>query len=112
MNHRLFITLVCGLGAMAASAQTESGDSLSSRELEEVVVEGRTQRVIDHGVEYTPAKKLKRAAVDATRLLELGVDIQTVSALLGHGSARTTLDFYGHSLPDQRRQAVALLAAC
>lgn len=48
----------------------------------------------------------------ATRLLELGVDIQTVSALLGHGSARTTLDFYGHSLPDQRRQAVALLAAC
>ena len=48
----------------------------------------------------------------ATRLLELGVDIQTVSALLGHGSARTTLDFYGHSLPDQRRHAVALLAAC
>ena len=48
----------------------------------------------------------------ATRLLELGVDIQTVSALLGHSSARTTLDFYGHSLPDQRRQAVALLAAC
>lgn len=48
----------------------------------------------------------------ATRLLELGVDIQTVSALLGHGSARTTLDFYGHSLPDQRRQAVALLAVC
>lgn len=47
----------------------------------------------------------------ATRLLELGVDIQTVSALLGHSSARTTLDFYGHSLPDQRRQAVALLAA-
>lgn len=71
MNHRLFITLVCGLGAMAASAQTESGDSLSSRELEEVVVEGRTQRVIDHGVEYTPAKKMKRAAADATRLLEL-----------------------------------------
>lgn len=48
----------------------------------------------------------------ATRLLELGVDIQTVSALLGHSSARTTLDFYGHSLPDQRRQAVALLMAC
>ena len=29
----------------------------------------------------------------ATRLLELGVDSKTVSALLGHGSARTTLDF-------------------
>lgn len=48
----------------------------------------------------------------ATRLLELGVDIQTVSALLGHSSARTTLDFYGHSLPERRRQAIALLATC
>lgn len=47
----------------------------------------------------------------ATRLLELGIDIQTVSMLLGHSSARTTLDFYGHSMPDQRRRAVALLAA-
>lgn len=48
----------------------------------------------------------------ATRLLELGVDIKTVSALLGHGSARTTLDFYAHSLIEQQRSAVALLATC
>lgn len=45
----------------------------------------------------------------ATRLLEMGVDVLTVSALLGHGSAKTTLDFYGHSLFDQRRRAVELL---
>ena len=45
----------------------------------------------------------------ATRLLEMGVDVLTVSALLGHGSAKTTLDFYGHSLFDQRRRAVDLL---
>ena len=48
----------------------------------------------------------------ATRLLELGVDIKTVSALLGHSSARTTLDFYVHSLSEQQRAAVALLATC
>lgn len=48
----------------------------------------------------------------ATRLLELGVDIKTVSTLLGHSSARTTLDFYAHSLNEQQRAAVALLAAC
>lgn len=48
----------------------------------------------------------------ATRLMELGVDIQTVSALLGHQSARTTLDFYGHSLPEQLAHAAFLLAAC
>ena len=48
----------------------------------------------------------------ATRLLELGVDIKTVSALLGHSSVRTTLDFYAHSLIDQQRSAMALLATC
>ena len=48
----------------------------------------------------------------ATRLLELGVDVKTVSALLGHSSARTTLDFYVHSLSEQQHAAVALLSAC
>ena len=48
----------------------------------------------------------------ATRLLELGVDIQTVSVLLGHKSAKTTLDFYGHSLSEQQAQAAFLLASC
>ena len=48
----------------------------------------------------------------ATRLLELGVDIKTVSVLLGHGSVKTTLDFYAHSLIDQQRAAMNLLATC
>lgn len=47
----------------------------------------------------------------ATRLMELGVDILTVSALLGHGSAKTTLDFYGHSLFDQQRRAIDSLVS-
>ena len=46
----------------------------------------------------------------ATRLLEMGVDIKTVSQLLGHSSAKTTLDCYAHSLLDQQRSAVAKLA--
>jgi Site-specific recombinase XerD len=48
----------------------------------------------------------------ATRLLELGVDIKTVSVLLGHGSAKITLDCYAHSLTDQQFAAMRLLAAC
>lgn len=47
----------------------------------------------------------------ATRLIELGVDMKTVSVLLGHSSVKTTLDFYVHSLLDQQRQAVDKLAA-
>lgn len=45
----------------------------------------------------------------ATQLLELGVDIKTVSVLLGHGSAKTTLDFYAHSQIEWQRKAVNLL---
>ena len=48
----------------------------------------------------------------ATRLLELGVDIQTISALLGHQSAKTTLDFYGHSLSERQSHAASLLSTC
>lgn len=47
----------------------------------------------------------------ATRLLELGVDVKTVSVLLGHSSAKTTLDYYAHSLIEQQRTAMNLLAA-
>lgn len=47
----------------------------------------------------------------ATRLLELGVDVKTVSALLGHASAKTTLDYYAHSLPEQQRWAIDRLAS-
>lgn len=47
----------------------------------------------------------------ATRLLELGVDVKTVSVLLGHSSVKTTLDIYAHSLFEQQRGAIDLLDA-
>ena len=45
----------------------------------------------------------------ATRLLEIGVDVKTVSVLLGHGSTKTTLDCYAHSLLEQRFAAMRKL---
>lgn len=47
----------------------------------------------------------------ATELLGLGVDIKTVSTLLGHSSAKTTLDFYAHCMLENQRNAVERLAA-
>lgn len=48
----------------------------------------------------------------ATRLVEMGGDIKTISTLLGHGSTQTTLDYYAHSLSHLQRAAVDLLAVC
>lgn len=42
----------------------------------------------------------------AVRALELGVDIRTLSELLGHSSVSTTLNFYGHSLPEHKRNQI------
>ena len=47
----------------------------------------------------------------AANLLALGVDIKTVSLLLGHSSVKITLDYYAHSCLDQRRAAIAKLCA-
>ncbi|MGM0126236.1 hypothetical protein IGI37_003665 [Enterococcus sp. AZ194] len=46
----------------------------------------------------------------ATRLLEKGADIASVSALLGHQSAKMTLDVYVDSLMTQRKKWVNQLA--
>lgn len=39
----------------------------------------------------------------ATRALEAGMDIKVLSSILGHAQASTTLNLYGHALPDHKR---------
>lgn len=42
----------------------------------------------------------------ATRALELGIDIKTLSEILGHSSVSITLNVYAHSLLEQKRIAM------
>lgn len=42
----------------------------------------------------------------ATRALELGVDIKTLSELLGHSSVTITLNIYAHSMLEQKKIAI------
>jgi integrase len=47
----------------------------------------------------------------ATRSLEVGVDIKTVSDALGHSSPIITVTCYAHSLEEQKRHAAECLNA-
>ncbi|NLI12846.1 MAG: tyrosine-type recombinase/integrase [Peptococcaceae bacterium] len=42
----------------------------------------------------------------ATRALELGVDIKTLSEILGHSNVSITLNVYSHSLMEQKKKAI------
>lgn len=96
---------------LCQSAQSDYVFGIAGRAADPRTIQRRFHRMTDRlGIAGAHFHTLRHSF--ATRLLELGVDIKTVSALLGHGSARTTLDFYAHSLIEQQRSAVALLATC
>jgi integrase len=45
----------------------------------------------------------------ASRCIEVGVDIKSLSEMLGHASVNITLDTYVHSSLDQKRSQIELL---
>lgn len=94
-----------------AGTASEYVFGVSDRAAEPRTLQRRFQRMMDKlGITGAHFHTLRHSF--ATRLLELGVDVKTVSVLLGHSSAKTTLDFYAHSLMDRQRSAMELLAAC
>lgn len=64
------VLLLVPLAGNAQNEEPTNTDSVAKTvNLNELVVEGRTQRVVKYGVEYMPGKKVKKAASDATSLL-------------------------------------------
>jgi len=83
----------------------------------EYVVAGRRGSTEPRVVQYRFEQMLKRAQLPrvgfhslrhsfATRCMELNVDVATISKLLGHSSAKLTLDIYTDSLLEHRRAAI------
>jgi len=73
-------------------------------------IEPRTMQRIFHRIlksaEVPPRKYHAIRHTFATRALELGVDIKTLSELLGHSSVTITLNIYAHSMLEQKKIAI------
>lgn len=88
---------------------------------EYVITTNKGGRVTNRSYQTTYAKVLKRAGVKyrnfhvlrhtfATRALECGMDIKTLSEIMGHKSPAVTLNRYAHSLMETKRKMMDHLA--
>lgn len=69
MWYRIIYSIICVMVASTIMAQTEFPDSVKTRELEEVVVEGRNQRLGAEVSTYIPTSKQRNASQTAADLL-------------------------------------------
>jgi integrase len=78
-------------------------------------VEPRMMQVIykkllkNAGIEYVNFHALRHTF--ATRAIELGADVKTLSEILGHTNSMITINLYVHSLAEQKRKAMQGLNA-
>ena len=87
------------------------------------VVSGRRKPVEPRTMQYRFAKILHNADLPlfhyhstrhlfATRCVELGFDVKTLSEILGHSSVEVTLNRYIHSDMERKRTCMSLLSKC
>ena len=69
MRNRFINSILLAMIASSVMAQTETPDTLKAQELEEVVVEGRNQRLGAEVSTYIPTSKQRNASQTAADLL-------------------------------------------
>lgn len=79
---------------------SKSGTPVDPRTIEKLY----KKIIINSGVKYRKFHAIRHTF--ATRALELGVDIKTLSEILGHASVSITLNIYAHSLIEQKKIAI------
>ena len=83
----------------------------SERVMEPRTLQYRFKRILHFaGVQYVNFHALRHTF--ATRAISCGVDIKTLSKLLGHSNVQTTLNIYVHPSMSHMRECMELLAPC
>jgi integrase len=84
---------------------SRNGNSIEPRNLQhrfqKLLVDANVKQVNFHTTRHT----------FATRALENGFDVKTLSEILGHSSATVTLNKYAHTLDEHKRRSMESLAA-
>ena len=91
MRKEIMLTMICGIVATAAGAQTETSDSIRAQQLDEVVIEASNQRINAEVSTYIPMVRQKNAAQNAVSLLsqmsipQISVDPVSQTIQTAHG---------------------------
>lgn len=91
MRKGIMLTMICGIVATTAGAQTETSDSVRVQQLDEVVIEAANQRINAEVSTYIPMSRQKNAAQNAVSLLsqmsipQISVDPVSQTIQTAHG---------------------------
>lgn len=91
MNYRILLSILFAVTTTAVMAQSETPDTITAKELDEIVVEASNQRINAEVSTYIPVSRQKNAAQNAVSLLymmsipQISVDPATQAVQTAHG---------------------------
>ena len=90
--------------------------SKTNRPIHESNIRSSIEYIVDRINAQNPTEKFERFTPHclrhtfATRCIELGMDIKTLSEILGHSNVSTTMSIYVHSTESHKKKQMELLS--